>query len=533
MTKIKTREIIKGTIKTLDKSQKTKESIVTIKNKSENATNSNEQNANVYAINKISNTSRVILDNSSNIKQKGNQSVKTTKDNFVKVKQKVSDVKIKLSEKRKTTNSRSKIKVNNNISNRAKQQTFTTSEKAMRLAKRTIKKSYDGVKKSVKISVSSIKAIIMGTKALIALLIAGGWIIFVIILLICMIGLLCSSFLGIFFSIGRTGDTDLSIQNVVAECNQELSSKIQQIQKTNPHDEYVLDGNVANWKDILMIYTIKQSNGKNDEEVVTMDPMKRQVLKNVFWDMNIISYEVKEELVMQQGVNSLEIPKEVMKKVLHVKIDSKTVEQMKIEYRFNPFQIQQLNELSSDDYAMLWNDVIYGTDSGEYVTWKQKNAPWSNIRIGNTNSTISDIGCLVTSVAILIKKSGVSTEGFDTFNPGTFVEKLNANGGFDDKGNLQYDPINKIVPGFKYVDKIYLKGKSREEKLSLITQYFNAGYHITVEVKGATAGNQHWVAITGIDGSNIMIVDPGSNHTVLWNAYEVEKTSQFNYFIAK
>jgi len=49
-------------------------------------------------------------------------------------------------------------------------------------------------------------------------------------------------------------------------------------------------------------------------------------------------------------------------------------------------------------------------------------------------------------------------------------------------------------------------------------------------VKGATQGNQHWVAITGVDSVNVMMVDPGSNHNIMWNAYEMGKTSQFNYF---
>lgn len=75
-----------------------------------------------------------------------------------------------------------------------------------------------------------------------------------------------------------------------------------------------------------------------------------------------------------------------------------------------------------------------------------------------------------------------------------------------------------------------MRGKTRTEKLSLISQYFNDGYYLTVEVKGATPGNQHWVAVIGIDGNNVVMVDPGTNYTSMWNAYEFNKTSQFNYF---
>ena len=182
----------------------------------------------------------------------------------------------------------------------------------------------------------------------------------------------------------------------------------------------------------------------------------------------------------------------------------------------------------------MWNGVIYGaTDSGEYVNWRQAGQSWSNIKIGNTNSTIGNIGCLITSIAILIEKSGIPTPNIEPFNPGTFVETLNKNGGFDERGNLCYGPISKVVPNFKYVGNVNLRGKSRSEKLALITQYVNAGYFVTEEVKGATPGNHHWVAVTEVNGNNVSMVDPASNQTDMWNAYEWSKSSQFNYFKAE
>lgn len=78
-----------------------------------------------------------------------------------------------------------------------------------------------------------------------------------------------------------------------------------------------------------------------------------------------------------------------------------------------------------------------------------------------------------------------------------------------------------------------MQNKTKEEKLQLITQYFNSGYFLTVEVKGATPGNQHWIAVTEINGSDVLMADPGSNHNNMWNAYEVSKTSKFNYFKEK
>ena len=276
----------------------------------------------------------------------------------------------------------------------------------------------------------------------------------------------------------------------------------------------------------------KQANGFDGGEVITMDDNKKALVKQIFWEMNSLSSEVKTEKVTEQGVNTDEMPKEVEKRVLHIKITSKSAEQMKNDYHFSPAQIRQYNELSSSEYNSLWGGVIYGlNNTGEFINWRQAGQSWSNIRIGNTSSTIGNIGCLVTSIAILIEKSGSNTT-IVPFNPGTFVEALNNNGGFDEKGNLYYAPINKVVPNFRYVGNVNLRGKTRAEKLESIKQYLNLGFHLTIEVKGATPGNQHWVAILGVDGNNVNIVDPASDKTDLWSAYEWSKSSQFNYFKA-
>lgn len=53
------------------------------------------------------------------------------------------------------------------------------------------------------------------------------------------------------------------------------------------------------------------------------------------------------------------------------------------------------------------------------------------------------------------------------------------------------------------------------------------------QAKGATLGNQHWIAVTGVNGNNVIMVDPASNQTDMWSAYEWSKSSQFNYFKAE
>lgn len=559
MADIKTKDSKPKTIKTLNKAvvgtQNIKDNLVSTKEKiNDNTQNKNEENNIEYGSNQITGASSITASAvATKFNKYGKKSFEETKDNIIKSKVKIKEFKdkrlAKRMEKQAIKNSKGTIKTGKNTikngktavktskevaikSQKVAKESIKASKKAMQMAKETAKATAKGIKLAIKATISAIKGIIAGTKALIAAIVAGGWIAVVIILVVCLVALLCGSIFGIFFSSEKSSSNSITMKEVVAECNQEFADKLQDIQDKNPHDDYVLDGSMASWKDILLVYTIKQSNGINEQEVMTMDDKKKQVVKDIFWDMNSLSSEVKTEKVTEQGVNTNEMPKEVEKKVLHIKITSKTAEQMKNEYHFNANQLKQYNELSSPQYASLWNGAIYGSvDSGEYVTWRQMGQSWSNIKIGNTNSTLGQIGCLVTSISILIEKSGCNST-ITPFNPGTFLEALNANNAFDSSGNLQYAGVTRAVPNFKYVGNVNLRGKSRTEKLALITQYFNQGYYLTIEVKGATPGNQHWVAITGINGNNVVIVDPARDGTDLWSSYEWSKSSQFNYFVA-
>lgn len=543
MANIKVKDVAQKGIKTLNKAaiqtERFKDTIVRTKEKAEESV-SDDINSVEYASNKIKfATNRTVDEGIHQFNKQGQKSLMKTKENYQKTKVKIKAFKEKMKKgnvKSTIKNTKNTIKTSKQVAKNTKktaQVALKNSQRAVKLARESARKTAQGIRIATKATISAIKAIIAGTKALITALIAGGWVAIIIIVVICLVGLLVNSIFGIFFSNQKTSANAVTMNEVVAECNQEFADKIQSIQDTNPHEDYVLDGSMASWKDILLIYTVKQSNGLNATDVVTMDNNKKNILKKIFWDMNSLSSEVKVEKVIEQGVNVNEEPKEVQKKVLHIKITSKTVEDMKLQYNFNAAQNKQLAELSSDKYANLWSGVIYGVNnSGEYVNWRQTDPSWANIKIGNTNSTIGKIGCLVTSIAILIEKSGANTT-ISPFNPGTFVEALNKNNGFDSGGNLQYVAVNKAVPGFSYVGNVNLRGKTRSEKLALITQYFNQGYFITTEVKGATPGNQHWVAVTGVDSINVMIVDPASSQTIMWNAYEVSKTSQFNYFKAE
>lgn len=185
--------------------------------------------------------------------------------------------------------------------------------------------------------------------------------------------------------------------------------------------------------------------------------------------------------------------------------------------------------ISKMSCTTVGSSTCNSTFSGPYTSWKQYEGPWANIEVGNSGKSIKAIGCVATSVAILIAKSGVPTTV--ELNPGSFVTTLNANGGFgtaDCPGCILWQKASTVAPSFKYVDMINVKGYSREDKMNTLKSLLSRGYYVTAEVKGDTGS--HWVAIDSINGNEITMIDPGSTGTNLWQTYPWYNTSRFVYY---
>ena len=167
--------------------------------------------------------------------------------------------------------------------------------------------------------------------------------------------------------------------------------------------------------------------------------------------------------------------------------------------------------------------------SGPYANWKQYEGAWVSVPIGSSGKTIKNIGCLVTSISMLVAKSGQPTTITGDFNPGTFVQALNSNNGFTGSGALIWSTVTKIVPSFKYQGFVSVSGLSKEAKLNKLKELLSdKNNYVVAEVKGDSG--EHWVAIDGISDGNIVMMDPGSPSVYLWEQYDWRNTSQFNYY---
>ena len=186
----------------------------------------------------------------------------------------------------------------------------------------------------------------------------------------------------------------------------------------------------------------------------------------------------------------------------------------------------------NDYYAYIGENPNKNSNvsTGEYTNWKQYTGPWTGVQLGSSGKNIHQIGCAATSVAILIAKSGVPTT-VSPLNPGTFVEKLSQSGGFGSGsclGCINWGSAAAVAPSFRYVGRKYVLGFSLTEKLDTLSDLVNQGYYVVAEVKGNTG--EHWVAIDGIQGNNVIMMDPGSTSTNLWQTYNWKNTSTYIYY---
>lgn len=376
--KIKKKSNLK--IRKLDKSknytQKLKNNIVNIKEKDTNIDKNEENSPIEYGANQITNKSKTITRKSTEIfNHYGEKSAQKTAENIRKstqnIKTKIKTINKKQSYKLKKTqrqikNTPKKIKTTTKMAKHTLKTTVKTTKKAYQIAKMTIKNIEKGIKTTIKVTAKTIKAIITSARALISLLLAGGWIAVIIIVIICLIGLICSSTFGIFFSNEIKSSEGKNMSYVVSEINIEFINKITEIQNSTEHDDYEINSHRAEWKDVISIYTALITNGKDQSDVITLDDNKIEKLKSVFWEMNIISSRVEsveKEIETTDEDGNLKSEK-VTRKLLYIDITSKSVEEMMNKYNFNEKQREQLAEIRKEEYNQLWSNVLYGSSGG-------------------------------------------------------------------------------------------------------------------------------------------------------------------------
>ena len=468
MANIKTKDTKKGTIKTIDKAsiatQKIKQFYVATKEKAENVAKTDGNSPEEYASNRVENgIHKDVYDGAYLFDKAGRKGLKDTKVNYYKAKDGIHRFKQQRAEqslrKQTSQNTNSTIKTLEKSEKKIKQSAISAGQKTIKFAgkeasktvhksvktaeqvsktaiktsqqtakaaqktaratvkasqkiaqatKATAKATATTIKAAAKATVTAVRAIIAGTKALVAAIAAGGWVSVVVIILICLVAALCSSFYGIFFS-SETSQSGMNITSVIQQIDNEFDDKIDEIKSSGSFDGVEVIGSRSNWKDVLSIYAVKTTTDENNPmEIATVDETKKSILSSIFWDMNNISKSVEtrtetitKESTDEQG-NTVETTEQVEKKYLVITLTGKSAEDMSTSYSFNATQKKYLAELMSDKNNKLWASLIYnigGVSGGGSIDIKD---------LDFSNETVNDTQKKIVAVATNSAKYGIS-----------------------------------------------------------------------------------------------------------------------------
>ena len=230
--------------------------------------------------------------------------------------------------------------------------THVAREAAMQMAKRQqmTKAAETATQKTAQAAGRALRAIIAAAQSLLAAIAAGGSTVVAMVLVICLIGLLIVSPFGIFFS-GEDSGTGHTMPDAVSMMNSEFSTHIEQIKAENPYDELDMDNAgsaamISNWRDVLAVYAVRTTTDNvSPDEVATLTEGKMEILREIFWDMNAISYHL-------ETVSGGEDEGDTV--ILRITVTVKDYLQMADEYRFSADQRKLLEELMQPEYQELF-----------------------------------------------------------------------------------------------------------------------------------------------------------------------------------
>ena len=230
--------------------------------------------------------------------------------------------------------------------------THIVKEAAMQMTQRqqTAKAAETAVQKTAQAAGRALRSILAAAQSLLAAIAAGGSTAVAMVLVICLIGLLIVSPFGIFFS-GEDSGTGYTMPEAVSVLNSEFAARIEQIKAENPYDELDMDNAgsaamISNWRDVLAVYAVRTTtDNASPDEVATLTEEKMEILREIFWDMNTITYWTE---IVPGGKDEADTI------ILHITVTIKTHLQMADEYQFNTEKRRLLEELMQPKYQELF-----------------------------------------------------------------------------------------------------------------------------------------------------------------------------------
>jgi len=249
----------------------------------------------------------------------------------------------KAAKKKTVKTAKRAVKTQKEITKKAAKQAAKQAKQAAQKASQVAKAT---AKAAVKITVKVAQMVVAATKAVISALAAlGGWaVLLVALIVVIVVAAIAASPFGIFISDEAADNDSIPISAIVAECNMELSNKLDDIENAAAADRSEIIGEQANWDLVLAIFATKVAGVEDNtvEDVVVITEDKKQKLKDVFWDMHEITSRT--ETVANGDTNE---------KVVYITITAKTKEEMIEKYHFTRKQQEALNTLLEQDEVLI------------------------------------------------------------------------------------------------------------------------------------------------------------------------------------
>ena len=400
----------------------------------------------------------------------------------------------------------------------AKQTAAKNAEKAARhmaeLARRNARRMAESLKRA---SEAAIRAGIAAGRALMNLLLAGGWIVaLVIIVLLMCVSILASPF-GIFTHTDATEFPDsISLDKAITTINAEYAQEIERMGGSGAH--VVIEGNLegevepANWVDVLAIFSVHLTMREdNAMDVVQLDKTRLKELREIFWAMNDLK---KMSETDEEGHTTR-----------YIVGASRTYTEMYERYNFTDQQIQLCQELMSDDYYAFWSNFVsesmgYGTtDWGGVSTVDLDYTPGMSgsimkipaiyqfdykkvvCTIGGQGKSASTSGCGATSMCMVIHY----LTGNTTPTPYTLFKWAYDNGYYNGNG-LDHEAVSAIgrLGG--------VTGKWIGKNGSKIIEALKSGHPVIAHMgPGIFTKHGHYIVLKGVtDDGKILVNDPNS-----------------------
>lgn len=254
-----------------------------------------------------------------------------------------------------------------------------TTQAAARAAQQTARATRAAAQFTIRMVKLTVKAAAAMVKGLVALVGTGGAVLALFLIIFAVAALVSSPF-GIFFSNENKDAGVTPISNVVQVVNAEFASRIENIKANHANVDSVeinyagsADNTwVDNWMDVMAVFAVKTvMNQENGMDVATIDTTRIDLIKSVFWDMNLIDYYVETiehtetETVDNGDGTTSEETTTTYEHILHITITSKTAEQQANEYGFTDDQKDIMEEMLSGEfrpmmYALMGMDVDTG-----------------------------------------------------------------------------------------------------------------------------------------------------------------------------